>query len=245
MDRPAGTAPALHRRGLLCPDPHRRHPQRHAAPDRHLPLHRHPGGHRGVELPGPLGGGHGAAHRPDQRARLLHHHRRHHPHRVPVDPRGGVAQALLRARRRPGHRHRPDQRGVAHRQPDHAPRHPAPQRPPVQRRQRPGGADQRQQPDRRGAAALRLRAELPAGPALHHPRHLHPGPLRRQAAADHGRRGPGGHRGQGPEPQRRGAGAAGHPTSSSPPAPPRSGTPSTTSSSTPAPPPSTSSTRFP
>ena len=38
------------------------------------------------------------------------------------------------------------------------------------------------------AAALRLRAELPPGPPLHHPRHLHPRPLRRQAAADHGGR---------------------------------------------------------
>ena len=95
------------------------------------------------------------------------------------------------------------------RQPDHAAGHPAPDRPPLQRRQRPGRADHGLQRDRWGAAALRLRAELPPGPALHHPRDLHAWSLRRQAAADHGRRRPGGHRGQGAQPQRRGPGAAG------------------------------------
>jgi multidrug efflux pump subunit AcrB len=88
----------------------------------------------------------------------------------------GLLKLYFEAGRGPRHRHRPDHRRVAHRQPDHAPRDPAPQRAPVQRRQRPGRADQRLQQHRWRAAAVRLRPELPPGPPLHHPRHLHPGP---------------------------------------------------------------------
>ena len=48
----------------------------------------------------------------------------------------------------------------------------------------------------RGAAALRLRAQLPPGPPLHHPGPLDARAVRRQAAADHGRREPRRARGQ-------------------------------------------------
>ena len=72
--------------------------------------HRHPGGRRGLELPGPVGRGHGAARRVHQRARLSTTVNGIDAHRVAVDPRHRPAQGLLPAGRRHRRRHRPDQR---------------------------------------------------------------------------------------------------------------------------------------
>ena len=165
--------------GFLVGHPHGR---------RHLPQHRHPGRLCRLELSRPVRRGHGAARRPGQRARLFDHGQRHRAHRVAVDPGPRHPQGLFQ----PGHRHRrrhradlrAEQLDPAHR----AARHHAAEHDPVQRLERAGRAGHAQQQDHARAADLRLRAQLPAHPAVHHPRPVDAGALRRQAAPDHRRR---------------------------------------------------------
>ncbi len=197
VDCPARASAPLHGRRVVGPHLHLRGHVRGADEEGHLPQHRHPGGGGGVELPGLVGGGHGAPHRPHQRAGLFHHHRRDSAHRVPVHRRHRPAENLLPAWRGPRDGHRPNQLCVADGQPHHAARDSAPKRAALQRRKRPGSPAHHQQPDAVRAATVRLQPQLLARPALHHPRDVHPGPLRRQAAPNHGRRESGGDLGQG------------------------------------------------
>ena len=135
---------------------------------------------------------------------------RHRAHRIAVDPRARHPQGLFPARHRHRRRHRADHRAEqldpAHR----AARHHAAQHHPVQRLERAGGAGHAQQQDAARAADLRLRPQLPAHPAVHHPGPVDPGALRRQAAPDHRRRRPGQAQLQGAVADGRGQRAADH-----------------------------------
>ena len=121
----------------------------------------------------------------------------------------GPPQALLRAGRRPRHRDRPDHLGVARPRAGSCPPGSSPptcsgSTPATCRWRRstsPATPLGEQQLFDYGLNFLRVRLFTIPGTSI-------PGALRRQAAADHGGRGPERHRGQGPEPQRRGAGAA-------------------------------------
>ena len=184
MDCPASAAAPLHRRGDVGPHPHLRRDVRVADERGHLPVHRHPGGGGGLDLPGPVRRGHGAPRRPHQRARLLHHRRRHRAHRVAVDPRHWPAEGLLPA----GRRHR---RAIAQissvsqtasriMPPGmHAAQRASVSTPPTCRwRSSPSAADAVR------GAALRLRPQLHPRPPVHHPRLVHP---RRPTAASSAR----------------------------------------------------------
>ena len=89
----------VHGGGHVDPHPGHGRPVAHADGGRHLSRHRHSRGGGGVGLSRPAGGGHGAARRAHQRARLLDDGQRHRAHRVAVDPR---RRALLKVYFQPG-----------------------------------------------------------------------------------------------------------------------------------------------
>ena len=122
----------------------------------------------------------------------------------------GILKVYFNAGHRHRRRHRADHRAEQFDPAHRAARHHAAQHDPVQRLERAGGAGHAQQQDHARAADLRLRPQLPAHPAVHHPGPVDPGALRRQAAADHRRRRPGAAQRQGLLADGRGQRAADH-----------------------------------
>ena len=126
----------------------------------------------------------------------------------------GMLHSLLPAGHRHRRGHRADLVGVVDASAHRAAGDAAAQRHPVQRLERAGRAADRVERDAARGEDLRLRAQLHPRPAVHHPRSVDAGAVRRQAAADQRRHRSGGAGRQGPVAGRRGQRAARRRTSS-------------------------------
>ncbi len=193
-----------------------------------LSEYRHPRDRGGVQLHRPERRGDGRAHHLDLRAHAHHHRGRHRAHRIEFHRRPRHHQDLLPAQRQHRRGHRAGDGGLAAGAAAASPGHHAAVHAGVQRFQR---AHSAARPFRAGAfraAAFRLRHELHPHPPGHRARLRHPVPVRRQAAADHGRPGPGRRCSRGAFRPRTWSTPSARRTSSSRPGPPRSANSNTT-----------------
>ena len=177
LRRPYSVADLLHRDGAA------RHPVDALDADGRAAGHRHPGRDRRLQLPGPVGRRRPEPHAAGRAARLLDHRRRHRAHGGRGDRRRRDHQDLLRARHQRRLRDRADHGADPAAAAVHAAGHGDAEHPAVQRLEHSRRADDAVELDAVGAGDLRLRAELPAPPAVHHPGAADAAALRRLGQA--------------------------------------------------------------